>query len=235
MPSQVASAILSSAFEAGMKSLLESEADRVVRQYGIKVAASALARDKTELEPIARRLGFPVVLKIVSKDVQHKSDVGGVRTGIASLRQAREAYESILANVKRASPKADVAGILVQKMAPAGTEFVIGGTRDRQFGPAVMFGLGGIYVELFRDVSFRLAPLSEDEAFGMIMETKASRLLTGFRGSGPLDEEAAARTIVALGALMVEHPEIDSVDINPLFVYPKGVLAVDVRILLKTK
>jgi acetate---CoA ligase (ADP-forming) subunit beta len=227
------SSTIGRALEEGRLSLLEYEADKVAKAQGIKVAPSGVARSAREAGVLARTLGPPVVMKIVSRDILHKSDVGGVVTGIGTPGEARAAYAEMLRNVKRAKPNAKVEGVLVQRMAPKGTEFVVGGVRDPQFGPAVMFGLGGIYVELFRDVAFRLAPLTETEALAMMRETKSSKLLAGFRGSKPLDSAAAAKTIVAVGNLISEHPEVDSVDINPLFVYPKGVLAVDVRVILK--
>ncbi|MDG6988097.1 MAG: acetate--CoA ligase family protein [Nitrososphaerota archaeon] len=229
------SRLLRSVLDSGRASLLEHEADLVARSYGLRVAPSGLARTEGELAPLARKLGFPLVLKIASKDVLHKSDVGGVVAGVTSLKDARSAYREILRNVRAAKPRAAVSGVLVQKMAPRGNEFVVGGSRDPQFGPAVMFGLGGVYVELFRDVSFRLAPLSKDEAFEMMKQTKSSKLMEGFRGSKPLDARAAAKAIVAVGDIMADHPDIDSVDVNPLFVYPHGVLAVDVRVMVKER
>lgn len=225
--------LILSALQEGRRSLLEFEADRVAEEYGIKVAEAALAKSEGEAEAAAGRLGFPLALKVVSKDVIHKSDVGGVKVGIGSKDEARMAYAEILGNVRKAVPEAEVSGVLVQRMAPPGTEFVIGATRDPQFGPAVMFGLGGIYIELFKDVSFRLAPLTQAEAVGMIRGTKSYRLMAGYRGSKPLDMDGTARSIVAVGDLMADHPEVESVDINPIFAYPAGVMAVDVRIILK--
>ena len=228
-----ASKIFRSAVYSGRAALLEREADSVAKSYGLRVPPSGLARTEGELAPLAKKLGFPLALKIASSDVIHKSDIGGVVAGVTSLKDARSAYREILHNVKAAKPRAVLSGVLVQKMAPKGNEFVVGGTRDPQFGPAVMFGLGGIYVELFRDVSFRLAPLTEDDALEMVKQTKASRLMEGLRGSRPLDARAAAKAIVAVGDMMADHPDVDSIDVNPLFVYPHGALAVDVRVLLR--
>lgn len=228
-----ASVIIRSAIEAGQKSLLEFEAERVARQYGIRVAKSGLARSEREAGLLAKRMGFPLAMKIVSKDILHKSDIGGVRTNVGSLKEVRGAYARILKNAEAKNPRADIAGVLVQRMAPEGQEFVVGATRDPQFGPAVMFGFGGVYVELFKDVSFRLAPITNEEATDMMKETRAYKLLTGFRGSKPLDALAVAKTIVAVGRLMVEQPAVDSIDINPLFVYSRGTLAVDVRVVVR--
>ncbi|MDG6938532.1 MAG: acetate--CoA ligase family protein, partial [Nitrososphaerota archaeon] len=152
------SRVVAAAARSGRRGLLESEADRVAAAYGIRVAESALARSGKEAVLRAKALGFPVVLKVVSKDILHKSDVGGVKAGVSSAAGVRAAYAEILGNVKRAEPEAVVEGILVQRMAPRGHEFVAGATRDPQFGPAVMFGLGGVYVELFRDVRLLVTP-----------------------------------------------------------------------------
>jgi acetate---CoA ligase (ADP-forming) subunit beta len=226
-------AIIQTALKDGRTSLLEYEAEDIAKQYGITVAPSGLAKSEKDAGSISKKLGFPLAMKIVSQDILHKSDIGGVKTNINSPKDAKKAYSEILRNSKKAQRRARISGILVQKMAPKGPEFVVGGTRDPQFGPTVMFGLGGIYVELFKDVSFRIAPVNEDEAISMMKETKSYSLLTGFRGSKPLDVKAAARTLMAIGELMLDQSEIDSIDINPLFIYPKGTLAVDVRFILK--
>ncbi len=228
-----ATALIRSALEAEKTSLLEREAEEVAKQYGIKAASSGLAQSEKQAEALSKKVGFPVVMKIVSRDILHKSDLGGVKINLTSTEEAKKAYREILRNAKRSNRKARIEGVLVQKMAPKAPEFVVGGTRDPQFGPTVMFGLGGIYVELFKDVAFRIAPISEEEALSMMKETKSYSLLTGFRGSKPLDIRAAAKTIMAVGELMIDQPEVDSVDINPLFIYPKGAMAVDVRVILK--
>jgi acetyl-CoA synthetase (ADP-forming) len=214
---------------------LEQDAETVAKEYGITVSRSGLATTEKEALTLSKKLGFPLVMKIVSRDILHKSDIGGVKAGVKSNGEVRRAFREIIANARKANRKASISGILVQSMAQTGHEFVVGGTRDPQFGPTVMFGLGGIYVELFKDVSFRLAPLDQGEALSMMDEIKSSRLLTGFRGSKPLDKTSAAKVIMAVGDIMNDHPEIDSVDINPLFIYPKGVCAVDVRIILHSQ
>jgi acetate---CoA ligase (ADP-forming) subunit beta len=235
MPSsRNATSLIHAAYLRGEHALLENQAEAVAREYGIMVAKSSLAKSSSEAAKAAAKLGFPVVTKVVSKDILHKSDIGGVKTGVSSQTQVREAFKEIMTNAKRSNANAVIEGILVQKMAPKGFEFVVGGTRDPQFGPTVMFGLGGIYVELFKDVSFRLSPLSQEEALSMMKEIKSSALLSGFRGSKPLDVNSAAKTIVAVGRLLQEQSEIESIDINPLFIYPKGVVAVDVRMILKS-
>ncbi len=174
-------------------------------------------------------------MKIVSPDIVHKTDAGGVIVNIGSPTEARSAFRKILRNAKHANKNADIKGIYVQKMAPKSHEFVVGATRDPQFGPTVMFGFGGIYVEIFKDVSFGLTPVSEEDALSMMQETKSAKLLTGFRGAKPLDQKSAAQVIQSVGKIMTDFPQIDSIDVNPLFIYPKGVLATDVRIILASK
>jgi acetate---CoA ligase (ADP-forming) subunit beta len=224
--------IVETAWKEGKTSLLEPEAEQLAKAYGLQVPPSALAVSEAEAVRFAKKIGFPLVMKIVSPDILHKSDAGGVFSGIASVSEASKAYQVIIKNAKKANAKARIDGVLVQKMAPKANEFVVGGVRDPQFGPTIMFGLGGIYVELFKDVAFRLAPVSKSEALSMMGEIKSSKLLTGFRGSEPLDQDSAAKAISAVGKMMIEMKKIESIDINPLFIYPKGSIAVDVRIIL---
>jgi acyl-CoA synthetase (NDP forming) len=228
-----ASQIIQGALESNRFSLFENESEEIARLYDIEVAPSGLAKSAREAEQISKKIRFPVVMKIVSQDILHKSDVGGVKTAISSTNEVKKAYLEILRNVRKAERKARIEGVLIQKMAPRSPEFVAGAIRDAQFGPTVMFGLGGIYVELFKDVEFRIAPVNEEEAISMMKETKSYSLLEGFRGSKPLDIRSTAKVITSLGELMIEQPSLDSIDINPLFIYPKGVLAVDVRMILK--
>jgi acyl-CoA synthetase (NDP forming) len=228
-----ASKIIESALKSGRTSLLEFEAEQIAKLYGVPIAPSGLAHNQKEAASIAKKIGYPVVMKIVSEDILHKSDAGGVKTDVGSEKDVKRDYIEIIKAAKKAKPGAKLRGVLVQKMAPKGHEFVVGGTRDPQFGPAVMFGLGGIYVELFKDVAFRIAPLNMKEAISMMKETKSYHLLSGFRGSKPLDINSAAKTIMSVAQLMYEQPSIDSIDINPLFIYQKGVKAADVRIIPK--
>ena len=225
--------IINRSIANGAQSLLEPDAEKLASSYGIPVAKSKVASSEREAASFSKKLGYPVAMKIVSPNVLHKTDVGGVKVNIKSQTEAMGAYRTIVRNVLRSNRNADVVGVLVQKMAPQGHEFVVGATRDPQFGPTVMFGLGGIYVELFKDVSFRFAPVSEKDSIRMIMELKSSPLLTGFRGSRPLDVIATAEVIRSVGKMIVDNEGIESIDINPLFVYPKGVLATDVRVILR--
>jgi acyl-CoA synthetase (NDP forming) len=225
--------IIASALLQGRSALLETEAEHVSRYFGLRVPRSGLARTEAEALKLSQKIGFPVVMKIVSPDILHKSDVGGVVPNITTSSLVRESFRAIIRNAKKSNSTVRIEGVLVQKMAEKTFEFVVGGIRDPQFGPLVMFGLGGIYIELFKDVAFRLAPVTRMEARSMMAETKSSRLLTGFRGSKPLDQGSAGAAVSSVGKMMTSLKEIESIDINPLLVYPKGAIAVDVRIVLR--
>lgn len=229
-----ASAIIKKYASMGRKSVLENDAEKIARGYGIPVARSAIATSEREAVSLLRKLGGSVVMKVVSPDVLHKTDVGGVQINIDTPMKARIAYRQIRKNVLKRNRHADIVGILVQKMAPNGKEFVVGAIRDPQFGPTVMFGLGGVYVEIFEDVSFRIAPVLDKEALAMMDELKSSVLFRGFRGAAPLDSVSTSRVIKAVGEMILGNDLIQSIDINPLFVYPGGVTATDVRILLNS-
>lgn len=219
--------------EDGRKFLLEHEAKSFIASYGIPVTEIKLARSEDEAVEYANQIGFPVVLKIVSPQVIHKSDVGGVKVNLKNEEEVKRAYREIIENVKRSVPDAKIEGILVQEFAPPGVELIIGLIRDPQFGPTVMFGLGGVFVELFRDVSFRVAPLSEQDAESMMREVKSYKLLTGFRGSEPVDLQAIKDALIKVGDIGVENEEIAEMDLNPTIAYPKGVKVVDARIILR--
>ncbi len=225
--------ILSQASIEKRKMLLEPEAKEICREYGIPVTKFELARTEAEAVKHAKKMGFPVVLKIVSPDIVHKSDVGGVMVNLSKGEDVRKGYRQILANVKKHEPKARVTGILVQEMAPSSTEVIVGSMKDPQFGPTIMFGLGGIFVEVLRDVTFRIAPLTEEEAREMITEVKAYPLLKGYRNTPPSDISAIVRILLNLSRLAIEHQEIKEVDLNPIMVYEKGAKTVDARIILE--
>ncbi|MBE3599490.1 MAG: acetate--CoA ligase family protein [Limnochordaceae bacterium] len=215
--------------------LLGPEAARVVAAYGVQVAPSELARTPDEAASIAERLGFPVALKIASPEIVHKSDVGGVRLKIGSADEVREAFVAIQQNVAALMPDHHFYGIEVSRMMPSGQELIVGMVRDHQFGPLLAFGMGGIYVNLLKDVSFRLAgALSRADVEEMIQETKVYQLLRGYRGSRPADVPALQEVLARVARLCLDFPEIAELDINPLFAYEagKGVVAVDVKITL---
>lgn len=227
------SRLFSQARKEGRKSLLETEAKAVCIEYGIPVTKFELAKSEAQAVKFAEKIGYPVVLKIVSPDVVHKSDVGGVAVNLKDSKSVREAYRQILKNVKKHNAKAKIVGVLVQEMAPQSTEVIVGVTKDPQFGPAIMFGLGGIFVEVLKDVTFRIAPITKDEAREMITEVKAYPLLKGYRNSPPVDIAAIVGILLKTSKLAMEHQEIKELDLNPVMVYEKGAKTVDARIILE--
>lgn len=214
------------------KILLPDEAMDIIKSSGISTPAYALAKTANEALTAAKTMEFPVVLKIVSQDVLHKSDVGGVVIGVENDKEVERNYNEVMNNLIRKFPDADIIGMLVEKQAPKATEVIVGGIKDEQFGPAVMFGLGGIFVELFKDVVFRIAPVTETEALEMIREIKGYSVLNGYRGTEKLDIQQLARTVVTVSELISDIDEIKEVELNPLLVYTEGVTAVDARIII---
>lgn len=216
--------------------LTEYEAKQVLAEYGIGVTREALATSAEEASKLAAGMGYPVVMKIMSPDIPHKTEAGGVRVGIADAGQAKAAYEEIVANARLFAPKAQVDGVLVQEMVAGGTEVILGVNNDPLFGPAVMVGLGGIYAEVLHDVSFRLAPITTSEAHEMLRELRTFPILDGARGRPRCDVDELAATLVRLSALALDlRDPVAELDINPLFVLPKGkgVRAGDALIKLK--
>ena len=212
--------------------LLEHEAFELAKYYEIPVPETSLVRDPKEAYELADTIGYPIALKIVSPDIIHKSDVGGVRLGLTSREDVARAVEEMLKKISAKAPHARVIGVLMYRMAPPGLEVIVGGVRDRVFGATVMFGLGGIFVEVLKDVSFRIAPISIGEALEMISEIRSSKILEGYRGQGPVDKKAIAEIIVKTSKLMVENEEVASIDLNPVIVYSSGAMVVDVRVIL---
>jgi len=216
----------------GRTVLTEIESKQVLAQTGIPVALPLLARTAKEAAQAARKLGFPAVLKIVSPDVTHKSDAGGVKLGLNSAPEVEAGFEDIVASVQRHQPAARIEGVAVQKMAPAGVEVIIGMSKDPQFGPVLMFGLGGIFVEVLKDVAFRIVPLAPRDARQMVREIKGFPILQGVRGQDPADIAALEKLILQLSEFVEAHPEIEELDLNPVFAYKDGCLAVDARIVV---
>ena len=214
--------------------LLPHEAAEVVEAYGIRAPKSKVARTAEEAVRYAEEFGYPIVLKIVSPDILHKTDIGGVALNLRSAEEVRSAFEGIMMRVSRLMGRVRNYGVMVYRMVPAGKEMIIGMSRDVQFGPLVVFGLGGIYVNFLKDVAFGLAPLSEKEARSMIEETKAYTLLKGIRGETPSDIAALRETILRVGQLVWDFPQIVEMDINPVIVYEEGegCIALDVKITL---
>ncbi|MCX8199336.1 MAG: acetate--CoA ligase [Sulfolobales archaeon] len=224
--------IINIARSDGRRALLEIEARELMRAYGIPVPPAFLAKSEDEAINAANKMGYPVALKISSPQILHKTDVGGVVLNINSDAEVREAYRTILSRVSRYAPKAMLYGVTVQKMVPKGREVIVGLTKDQVFGHMIMFGLGGIYANVFRDVSFRLTPVTPSEAMDMIKETKAYAILKGIRGEAPADVASIVNVILRLSQLVQDVPEIVEMDINPLFVYNEGegCIALDVKV-----
>lgn len=216
-------------------SIGDFESREVLKVYGMQIPASEIAATPEEAIEIATRIGFPVVLKIASPDILHKTDVGGVKVGLRSAEEVRDAFELMVYRAERYVPDATIWGCLVQQMVPSGgLEVLVGMNRDPQFGPLVTFGLGGIYVETLKDVTFRVAPFSRQEAEQMLKEIRAHALLDGVRGQPEYDKEAIVDVLLRIGQLVQEFPEIAELDINPLMVYPqnRGAIAIDMRLVL---
>ena len=212
--------------------MLGSEAHEIAEAYGIRVARTKLATSAEEAKVIAGDIGFPVVLKIASPDIVHKSDIGGLMIGMNSEEEVENAFLQILDNVKTHVPRAVVYGVDVQEMAERGKELIIGCSRDIQFGPLIMFGAGGIFVNYLKDVAFRLAPMTRSDAADLISETKMGTLLSGVRGEEPSDIDAVVDTILRISQLVSDFEDIVELDINPALAYEKGkgAIAVDVKI-----
>lgn len=225
--------IFEKARKEGRNYLLEPEAKTICSKYGIPVTKFSVAKNVEEAAQFAEETGYPVVLKIVSPDVIHKFDVGGVILNLKSSKEVKDAYNRILANVKKYKPDAKIVGVLVQEMAPPSTEVIVGATKDPQFGPALMFGFGGIFVEVLKDVAFRIAPITKLEAQEMITEVKAYPILRGYRGQPPADVNAIVDILLNTSKLVMDHPEIKELDLNPILVYEKGAITVDARIILE--
>ncbi|MCH8050830.1 MAG: acetate--CoA ligase family protein [Chloroflexi bacterium] len=215
--------------------LTEIESKQVLAAAGIPVAEATLAASADEAAKAAAQAGFPVVLKIVSPDVTHKSDVGGVKIGLEDEAAVRAAYDDIVAAVKERQPKARIEGVAVQAMARPGTEVIVGMSKDPQFGPVLMFGLGGIFVEVLKDVSFRIVPLEERDAREMIDEIKGRAILDGVRGGEPADIGALAGLLLQLSAFAEANPQVEELDLNPVFAYKDGCIAVDARIVVSAE
>ena len=233
---QAVAQVLAQVRAEGRMSIGDFEARTVLQAYGLRIPRSEIAEDPDKATRIAAEIGYPVVLKIASPDILHKTDVGGVKVGLRNAGEVRDAFELMVYRAQRYLPEARIWGCLVQEMAPpGGLEVLVGMNRDPQFGPLVTFGLGGIYVETLKDVTFRIAPFSRQEAEAMLGEIRAHALLDGVRGQPPADKAAILDTLLRIGQLVQDFPEIAELDINPLMVYQQGqgALAIDMRLVLK--
>lgn len=230
--------IIQAARDEGRDSLTEVEAKDVFALYGLPITATQLAHSEDNAVEIANQIGYPVVMKIVSPDILHKSDAGGVKVNIKDEQEARQAYKTILTNAKAYKEDANIHGIAVQEMAPWGTEVILGSINDPTFGPTLMFGLGGIFVEVLKDVTFRVSPVSSSQAMRMLGEIRGAPILAGVRGEAPRDRKVLAETICSYSDMILDlSDEIAESDANPVLVYEegKGVKVVDARIILKNK
>jgi len=225
--------IIKNALNEGRTKLLEHEAFQVIKYYGINSPDVVVVTSGEEARSLADKIGYPVALKIVSPDISHKSDVGGVKLNLKNPEEVARGVDEMLKTVRSKAPNARLVGVLMYRMAPQGLEVIIGGVRDGIFGPVVMFGLGGIFVEVLKDVSFRVSPIRKEDALEMLREIKSYKILEGFRGQPPVNKDAIAEMIVKTSRLLEENPEIESIDLNPVMAYPDSAMAVDARIILK--
>jgi acetyl-CoA synthetase (ADP-forming) len=218
---------------ASRRHLTEAEAYQLLSAYGFTVPEARVVSSPAEALRAAGEIGYPVALKVCSPAVLHKSDVGGVVLGVEDDEALEGAFGRMRSRLGDSLPEAADSELLVVPMAEPGLEVIVGMTRDEQFGPALMFGLGGVWVELLKDVTFRLVPVSEEEARRMISEIKGAPLLEGYRGDAPRDEEALVGAITGLSKLVEANPAVSSIDVNPLVVYEAGSMVVDAKVLIE--
>jgi len=227
--------IIQTARKDGRSSLLEHEAKRLLAIHGALVPEDFLAKTADEAVEFAKKIGGDVVLKIVSPDILHKSDAGGVRIKLRTEKEIREAFDEIIKNALAFNPQADIRGVLASSMAVEGVEIIIGTKYDDQFGPVIMYGLGGIMVEILKDVSFRVLPITPTDARKMIAETKSYPILNGARGKPPLDQKSIRKLLLLCSEIVEAYPDIEEMDLNPIIVYESGLSIVDARVILKAE
>ncbi len=227
--------VIRAARKEGRTYLTEPESKQILKEAGINITEIRIARSKEEAISLAKQMGFPVVLKIVSPDVLHKTDAGGVKLNLRNSQQVGKAYDEIMSSIKKHQPNANIQGIAVQNMARQGIEVIIGMSKDPQFGPVLMFGLGGILVEVLKDVSFRIVPLTRRDAREMIHEIKGYPILEGYRGQEPANTAILEDMLLKVSDFVENRPEIKELDINPIFAYSDGAVAVDARVILEPK
>lgn len=232
--------IFKTALSEGRSFILEHEAKDIMKSYGIPIPAYDTATSADDAAQKSKKIGFPVVLKILSKDILHKSDAGGVKINLKDEDEVKQAFQEIMDNAKKYGQEKSIEvdlsrGVFISDFAEMGTEVIVGVTRDPQFGHALMFGLGGIFVEVLKDVTFRLIPFTEADAREMVSEIKAAKIFEGIRGEAPRDVDALVDVMLKVSKMVEENPEIIELDCNPTFVYEigKGVLVVDARILIE--
>ncbi len=224
--------IISNARKQGRTILTEIESKQVFEDAGVSIVETRLATSQEEAVAIADKIGFPVVLKVSSSDISHKSDAGGVKVGLKDKSEVEKAYREIMASARKKFPKANIEGISVQSMARPGVEIIIGMYKDAQFGPVLMFGLGGIFVEVLKDVSFRIVPLARRDAGEMIKEIKGYILLQGYRGQESANIPYLEDLLLKISDFVEQTPGLKEIDLNPIFAYKDGSVVVDARIVL---
>ncbi|MHA1122265.1 MAG: acetate--CoA ligase family protein [Candidatus Heimdallarchaeota archaeon] len=225
--------IIATARKENRTFLLEPESKQLMKEIGIITTDFQVAKNSKEAIKVASEIGFPVVMKILSPQIIHKTDAGGVKLNIKSEKETEEAFKEILASAKKYDSKAEIKGVLIEKMVKPSTEIIVGVTRDPTFGPAIMFGLGGIFVELLKDVSFRIAPIKVEDAREMIHEIKALPMLQGFRGGPNVKLELIVDVLMKISKLSIDYmDDILEIDLNPIFAYEDKILTVDARIIL---
>jgi len=230
----VTSKIINNVLKSGRTVLTEVESKQLMAEAGIPVVETKLAKTKAEAISMSKKTGFPVALKIVSPDIIHKSDIGGVKLNLANAAQVSKAYTEIVAAAKKANKKAVIHGVSVQKMARPGVEVIMGMSKDAQFGPVLMFGLGGVFVEVLKDVAFRIVPLNRRDASQMVREIKGFPILEGYRGQEPANITALEDLLLKLSDFVDKNPQIKEMDLNPIFAYKDGAVAVDARVILES-
>ena len=227
-----ASEIIEQARKEERTVLTEMESKQLLRSLGIDTTEMKLATSAQEAVALSGDIGYPVVLKVSSPDITHKSDAGGVKVGLTNEQDVAQAYEAIMSACREKFPDAVIEGVTVQNMARPGLEVIVGMATDPQFGPVLMFGLGGVWVEVLKDVSFKIAPLTRADAAKAIREIRAARLLDGFRGSEPVDTSALEDILLRVSEFVSTTPAVKEMDLNPIFAYPEGAIAVDARVIL---
>ncbi|HTD12917.1 MAG TPA: acetate--CoA ligase family protein, partial [Steroidobacteraceae bacterium] len=227
--------ILEQAKAAGRSALTAPQAKGICEAYGINIPKEGVANSSAEAAKLAATIGFPVVMKIVSPQILHKTEAGGVVVGVKNAQAAQEAFTSIIANARRYDAKATIEGVQVQQMLSGGQEVLIGAVTDPAFGKLVAFGLGGILVEVLKDITFRLAPANREDALSMLDGIAAAEILRGVRGAQPVHREALATMIMNVSQLVADFPEISELDLNPVFATTDGAIAADVRVVLEFK
>ena len=214
------------------RNLTEAEAYEILSKYGIPVPKYSVVSSEEDALKIAKRLGFPVVMKIVSPDIMHKTDIGGIEMNVSNPEQIKKAYKNIIHHVMENKPEARIHGMLFYKQAPKGVEVIIGMIRDPQFGPTVMFGLGGIFIEILKDVTFRVCPVTRADIEEMLTEIQGIKMLQGYRGQPRSDVNSIIDIILQISRMALDYPVIKGIDLNPILVYEKGALVVDAKVFL---